>query len=357
MQLVCVVSVLDSVFAFEGLRAIIDSNREIENVISRGLVVVDIAFFHDFKVLADKKNFSEAAKELFISQSTLSKHISALEKEYGVRLFDRDKYHVELTVYGSELLETARLIWRSYSRSKTAIAKSIENHFGIRVGGNFDNPDEYGFVSHVFSVIRERVPSASPSIVPCQTAFVSQNAQRIASGEVDCACLYYDACDLEEAELDMALFKSTYLGLRPVFALMKTDHPLACKPALTVDDLDGCTLTKINGPRFSPIWSQIARRLQAAGISYAVRQSRFPSYYEYSSYKVEDDVFLLPYAGHYGILSYDASHMVVVPFKDDFCLRDNVLSLASNDSDILKLFLDIAAREHHRLIEHGEMPC
>ena len=44
---------------------------------------------HYFLVTAEEMSITRAAKRLFISQQALSAHISNLEKEYGVQLFDR----------------------------------------------------------------------------------------------------------------------------------------------------------------------------------------------------------------------------------------------------------------------------
>ncbi|MGV3126453.1 LysR family transcriptional regulator [Streptococcus orisratti] len=42
---------------------------------------MNIHHLREFITLAEVQNYLEAAEELFISQSTLSKHIQALEKE------------------------------------------------------------------------------------------------------------------------------------------------------------------------------------------------------------------------------------------------------------------------------------
>lgn len=61
-------------------------------------------------------SFSTAAEELYISQSSLSKLIMALEKELGVELFDRSRRKIALTPAGEAFLPHARSMdtaWRA----------------------------------------------------------------------------------------------------------------------------------------------------------------------------------------------------------------------------------------------------
>jgi len=53
-----------------------------------------------FVSIVETGSFSLAAEELYISQSSLSKQIIALEKELGIKLFDRSKRKVALTEAG-----------------------------------------------------------------------------------------------------------------------------------------------------------------------------------------------------------------------------------------------------------------
>lgn len=71
---------------------------------------VNTAFFKEFVVLAELKNFWEASERLFLNQSTLSKHIRLMEKELGVPLFTRTTRRVELTKYGEALFPYAKSI-------------------------------------------------------------------------------------------------------------------------------------------------------------------------------------------------------------------------------------------------------
>jgi DNA-binding transcriptional LysR family regulator len=60
--------------------------------------------------LAQFNSFSKAAKALFITQPALSRSIRALETELGFALFDRVGHRIELTSFGGDVLERARLL-------------------------------------------------------------------------------------------------------------------------------------------------------------------------------------------------------------------------------------------------------
>lgn len=60
-----------------------------------------------FAKVAELKNFSEASRQLNITQSTLSQQIRQLEGELGVELLVRDSHHVSLTDIGEAFLPQA----------------------------------------------------------------------------------------------------------------------------------------------------------------------------------------------------------------------------------------------------------
>lgn len=59
-------------------------------------------------VLSERRNFSQAAEQLGVSQPTFSKQIIALENELGIKLFDRNKSPLELTPAGEYFIGKAR---------------------------------------------------------------------------------------------------------------------------------------------------------------------------------------------------------------------------------------------------------
>ncbi|MCM1164336.1 MAG: LysR substrate-binding domain-containing protein [Muribaculaceae bacterium] len=61
-----------------------------------------------FVKVAETLNFSEAAKALFVTQSTLSQQIKQLEDELGVSLLTRTSHSVALTEAGLSILDNAK---------------------------------------------------------------------------------------------------------------------------------------------------------------------------------------------------------------------------------------------------------
>lgn len=68
---------------------------------------MDFKQIEAFISVAKLKSFSKAANDIFLSQPTISSHISSLEKDLSVQLFDRTSKEVNLTPAGESFLEYA----------------------------------------------------------------------------------------------------------------------------------------------------------------------------------------------------------------------------------------------------------
>ena len=64
--------------------------------------------------IADSTSMNEAAKQLFISQPSLSSSIRDLEEELGMELFIRSSRGITLTPEGNEFIGYARQVMEQY---------------------------------------------------------------------------------------------------------------------------------------------------------------------------------------------------------------------------------------------------
>ena len=65
---------------------------------------MDIEALNTFLTLANTKNYTRTAAQLFVAQSTVTNRIHELEKELNIALFTRNNRSVELTVEGEHRL-------------------------------------------------------------------------------------------------------------------------------------------------------------------------------------------------------------------------------------------------------------
>ena len=68
-----------------------------------------------FLAIVKYNHFTLASQELYISQSSISKHIKSLEKELGVELFNRQHRSVRLTEAGEEFYKFASKSMTNYN--------------------------------------------------------------------------------------------------------------------------------------------------------------------------------------------------------------------------------------------------
>lgn len=73
---------------------------------------MDLVKIEAFLHAADNLSFSEAAKQMHLSQPTISHHIKSLENEFRVALFDRSGSAIQLTEAGRLLLPWAHRLMR-----------------------------------------------------------------------------------------------------------------------------------------------------------------------------------------------------------------------------------------------------
>ena len=194
---------------------------------------MDISYCNELVVLADCLSFSQAADRLFITQSTLSKHVATAEKEAGFRIFDRDTTKVELTESGRAYIERLREVAKKYEQ---AVSEGLELQRSaeatIRVVGPLMNDAIAALVTHAHTQVSATYGGLKTSLTEVG---VRDSCERVVSHEADLGIVF--RYGKESRSLRFEHLFSIPFGI----ACYRT-HPLAKKERLGFSDLEGARI-------------------------------------------------------------------------------------------------------------------
>jgi DNA-binding transcriptional LysR family regulator len=90
-----------------------------------------------FHTVAKRLNFTRAAKELYITQPAVTKHIQELEQQLKIKLFERNGTHIRLAPAGKRLLEHTEALFAVYRNLEFDMSSFTQEHGGrLMLGGS-----------------------------------------------------------------------------------------------------------------------------------------------------------------------------------------------------------------------------
>ncbi|WP_329460484.1 LysR family transcriptional regulator [Streptomyces sp. NBC_01497] len=184
---------------------------------------VELRQLRYFVAVAEELNFGRAAERLLIAGPSLSQQIKVLERDLGVRLFDRDRRSVRLTPTGSALLPHVRdLLDRA--RDVERRAAQLAGYESVRLGYvNWLPPDVVARTSHVARL------HVDAWVVPSHA-----QAARVAEGGLDLAI-----CWVREQDLERHGLRARLVGVDRLYAVSTggdTSEVAARDTAVLIDD-------------------------------------------------------------------------------------------------------------------------
>ncbi|MEV5704100.1 LysR family transcriptional regulator [Actinoallomurus sp. NPDC052274] len=186
-----------------------------------------VSHLNCFVAVAEELHFGRAAARLGMAQPPLSQRIQRLEKELGVRLFERSSRKVELTQPGRLLLEEAREILVRVDRVSSLAERARLGEVGaVRAG----LPSDLGapIVAALIAAFRERRPDLRLDLREIPTA---EQIRLLTEGALDAGIVRHP-CDTRDLEL------GPMLG-QPVGVLLPADSALASSSEIHLADLAG----------------------------------------------------------------------------------------------------------------------
>ncbi|MGN0772219.1 MAG: LysR family transcriptional regulator [Candidatus Ventricola sp.] len=218
-------------------------------------------YLYEFSVLAQTLSFSRAAQALFLSQSTLSKHIQRMEDELGAQLLVRSTHAVALTEAGRLLASQAERIIRQCSRVQRQLRRESSSMEGrLSVGCS----TEISCASHIrmfFSAFLRQYPGIDLHLE------ILAKMPRDTLERYDIVlspCSYFDLPEGSRAVLVRR--HETYL-------VLPAGHPLMSHSTIGLHQLTGQTLII---PYADELFGPYARNGQLAARSCAQKLNSIP---------------------------------------------------------------------------------
>ena len=179
-----------------------------------------------FVKLADELNFTEAAKQLFITQSTLSLSIKKLEDECGTPLFDRVGKSTYITDAGRVFADFAR---RAIKETDSGIryVREMKGIFNgrLNIGVTFSLHD---ILDDCILQFTDKYPDASLSITESNS--VKKLEEMVLKGKIDFA-LTYETSKMSNYLESIPLFET------PLCVIAKKGHPITVHKKVPLSDL------------------------------------------------------------------------------------------------------------------------
>lgn len=186
---------------------------------------MDIDRLHIFLDAAQTLNFSETAKRMLISQSTVSKHIRDFEQELAVILFERGGARLRLSQAGEALIPWARQLVRECERFQE-MAHSLQEE----VAGPLRIACTTAAGKYIMPMLavrfRKRFPNVDVTILFCRPPDVDD---LLREGKVDLAVVSFEVAN---PNLECQFFFSD-----PIILITQADHPWAKLPEIQPEDL------------------------------------------------------------------------------------------------------------------------
>lgn len=178
-----------------------------------------------FVKTVDTGSFTKAAESLNYAQSSISKMIADLEKEWGISLLERNKRGVSLTSAGKQIMPYARKILSDFEEMQQKVNAINGIQTGIVRIGTFSSV-AINWLPDVFAKFQEDYPGIDYEML---LGDYDEVERWIDEGRVDCGFLRLPA----DHDFDViSLKQDEYKAVLPL------DHPLAKKELLDYEDLN-----------------------------------------------------------------------------------------------------------------------
>ena len=183
--------------------------------------------------IASTRSFSQAARNLFISQSALSASVKDAEQELGIVIFQRSNRGVSLTPAGEDCLKYCKEIVERADYLLNKYKSYAEQHMYFSVSSQ-----HLPFAVRAFDELLVCIPSPTFDLAIRETG-TAQMLHDVSTGKSELGVGAFQAEQLKLLKRTLFIddLQFTEIARLNTYVFLRTQHPLAEKDALTMEDL------------------------------------------------------------------------------------------------------------------------
>lgn len=187
---------------------------------------MEIRILRYFLTVVREESITKASEVLHITQPTLSRQLAQMEKDLGVKLFDRGTRKIKLTNEGILLRRRAEEILQLVDKTEKELVEQEEQVEG-KISMGCGEIAAVQLLSQIIKSFRQKYPLVTFDIFTATADLVKEQMDK---GLLDIG-LFLEPIDMEKYE-----FTRLDIGEKWV-VLMRSDDPLAARETITAKDL------------------------------------------------------------------------------------------------------------------------
>lgn len=298
---------------------------------------MDINLLSEYIEFSKSLNINAAAKDLYMSQSALSKHLSIIESEVGVQLIDRSG-SFKLTEAGKAFLQASSRIMHTYGEALETCRRLARGLNRITVLKPCTIDASLEFVFSIYRNVQLQCPDIRMELLPMGSNGAVEN---LLLRRVDCATLH--CCtpeqveNLEEKGIDLLpLFEDD------VYAWVPSDHALAAKESIFIADLADIPIFAPASRVYMDLHGWITALCSIGGFRPLIVYRDVADMYELMNSSISDGVMLLTSEATMGDPTISLqNNMILKPIADaGVCNTVYLGSMCDNDNPALQTLID-----------------
>ncbi len=211
-----------------------------------------------FTAVATHKSFSEAAKNLYVSQPSLSKQVAQLERTVGAQLFKRSSTGVSFTPAGSVLFDELTTVKRQIKEAIDKTRKMEQGTSAVINIGCLEAMDTDVFLPQKLNELRNSSKCVDISL---ERHSFKNLREKLINGSLDIIFTFAFEIDDDQS------ISSKVVASSSLCIVMPESHPLARKKKLTMNDIDKEKFVMINREESRRGWDHFIGTCHKFGFS------------------------------------------------------------------------------------------